>query len=48
MSAPLVAIRPGPVLLVWTGGNEIASIMLDRDTALTLLADLAKELRCAE
>ena len=48
MSGPLVAIRPGPVLIVWTGGNEVASVLLDGSTALTLLSDLARELKAAQ
>lgn len=41
MTAPLIGILPGPRLLVWTGGNKVADILLDESTALGLLSDLA-------
>lgn len=41
MSAPLVGILPGPRLLVWTGGNKVADILLDETLALGLIIDLA-------
>lgn len=36
----LVTVRPGPVLHVWQGGQELARMPLDLCGALTLAADL--------
>lgn len=41
----LVTIRPGPVLLVWRDGQEVAQVALSMRAALTLLADLAQAIR---
>jgi hypothetical protein len=44
-SAPLITIRPGPVLHVWDGGKEIAAIPLSPTAALFLLSQLLEHYR---
>lgn len=36
----LVTVRPGPMMHVWQGGQEVARVPLDLCGALTLAADL--------
>ena len=40
--AMLVTIRPGPVLHVWQGGQERATVPLTPSAALTIATDLLR------
>lgn len=42
---PLITIRPGPVLHVWQGGYQLAAVALTAPAALTLAADLLREIK---
>lgn len=43
--APLVTVRPGPVLHVWQDGQQTAAITLAPSAALCLKADLLRALQ---
>ena len=40
----LVTIRPGPVLHVWQGGEQVAAVPLSSSAALRLASDLLRAL----
>lgn len=37
---PILTVRPGPVLHVWQGGQEVACVPLDLHAVLALAAEL--------
>lgn len=40
MVAPIVTVRPGPVLHVWQNGRQVAAVALTAAATVTLCRDL--------
>jgi len=47
MTAPIITLRPGPVIHVWKDGAQIAEVPLSPDAALELAEDLVRGARVA-